>query len=97
MFKQAIYNANKTECLEIGYFKNWKGVVEIEKFSKTVKKVSKTLPKEITSLSFAFQGNKNKFIDAIQYWNTSKITNMSGFFDCTTSFNQDIYPIQIQT
>ncbi|WP_329777079.1 BspA family leucine-rich repeat surface protein [Mycoplasma capricolum] len=52
--------------------------------------VPKILPKQITSLSFVFQGNKNEFIDRIQYWNTSNVTDMSGMFFQAINFNQDI-------
>ncbi|SRX59048.1 hypothetical protein MMC68K_00608 [Mycoplasma mycoides subsp. capri] len=30
IFKQAIYNANQTECLEIGYFTNEMSKIQIE-------------------------------------------------------------------
>ncbi|AJK51389.1 hypothetical protein MCCG_0420 [Mycoplasma capricolum subsp. capripneumoniae 87001] len=89
-FKQAIYNADKTECLEIGYFENWKGVVEIEKFPETVKKVPNVLPKEITSLESAFSCNQNTYIDGIQCWDTSNVTDMNYMFCWAENFNQDI-------
>ncbi|WP_434337688.1 BspA family leucine-rich repeat surface protein [Mycoplasma capricolum] len=89
-FKQAVYNADKTECLEIGYFKNWKGVVEIEKFPETVKKVPSVLPKEITSLESAFSCNQNTYIDGIQHWDTSNVRDMTEMFCFAESFNQPI-------
>ncbi|WP_434328764.1 BspA family leucine-rich repeat surface protein [Mycoplasma capricolum subsp. capricolum] len=90
MFKQAVYDDDLTECLEIGYFENWKGEIQIEQFKPTTKKVPKTLPKEITSLAQAFKGNENESIDGIQYWDTSNVTNMSRMFWEATSFNQPI-------
>ncbi|QVJ96028.1 BspA family leucine-rich repeat surface protein [Mycoplasma mycoides] len=90
IFKEPIYNADKTECLEIGYFTNDKGKIQIEQFPKTIKKVPSVLPKEITSLESAFEDNLNEFIDGIQYWDTSNVTDMSGMFAWAESFNQDI-------
>ncbi|WP_434337665.1 BspA family leucine-rich repeat surface protein [Mycoplasma capricolum] len=90
MFKEPIYNADKTECLEIGHFTNDKGEIQIEQFLPTTKKVPKVLPKEITSLAQAFKGNKNEFIDGIQYWDTSNVTDMSNMFWWAKKFNQDI-------
>ncbi|QVK02437.1 BspA family leucine-rich repeat surface protein [Mycoplasma mycoides] len=91
IFKEPIYNAEKTECIQIGYFLEINtNKVQIEQFLPTTKKVPKDLPKEITSLSFAFQGNKNEFIEGIQYWDTSNVTNMACMFDGAEKFNQDI-------
>ncbi|WP_434332989.1 BspA family leucine-rich repeat surface protein [Mycoplasma capricolum] len=90
MFKKPIYNADKTECLEIGYFTNEAGEIQIEQFLPTTKKVPKVLPKQITSLFSAFYENTNEFIDGIQYWDTSNVTDMHFMFSRATSFNQDI-------
>ncbi|WP_434325701.1 BspA family leucine-rich repeat surface protein [Mycoplasma leachii] len=90
IIKEPIYNTDKTECLEIGYFENWKDEIQIIEFLPTTKKVPKVLPKEITSLSFAFRGNKNEFIDGIQHWDTSNVTDMSFMFYGAENFNQDI-------
>ncbi|MCK8461946.1 BspA family leucine-rich repeat surface protein [Mycoplasma capricolum subsp. capricolum] len=90
MFKKAIYNKSKTQCLEIGYFTNDNDEIQIEQFKPTTKKVPSVLPKEITSLAQAFKGNENEFIDGIQYWDTSKVTNMAGMFSNAYTFNQPI-------
>ncbi|WP_434324438.1 BspA family leucine-rich repeat surface protein [Mycoplasma capricolum] len=90
IFKKAIYNKDKTECLEIGYFTNDNDEIQIEQFKPTTKKVSSSLPPEITSLAQAFKGNKNEFIDGIQYWDTSSVTNMCGMFCEAKNFNQPI-------
>ncbi|WP_416363698.1 BspA family leucine-rich repeat surface protein [Mycoplasma capricolum] len=90
MFKQAVYNADKTECLEIGYFTNDKGEIQIEEFWTTTKKVPSVLPKEIKSLKFAFYENTSSEIDGIQYWDTSNVTDMHFMFKGATSFNQPI-------
>ncbi|XWT74928.1 BspA family leucine-rich repeat surface protein [Mycoplasma leachii] len=88
--KEAIYNADKTECLEIGYFVNSKSEIQIQHMPITIKKVPSALPKEITSLKFAFKDNENEFIDGIQYWDTSNVNNMWGLFLGASNFNQDI-------
>ncbi|CBW54348.1 Hypothetical protein, DUF285 family [Mycoplasma mycoides subsp. capri LC str. 95010] len=90
MFKKAIYNANQTKCLEIGYFTNHEGEIVIEQFPEITKKVPKVLPKEITSLFGAFCYNQNQFIDGIQYWDTKNITDMYYMFQNSKKFNQDI-------
>ncbi|WP_434337701.1 BspA family leucine-rich repeat surface protein [Mycoplasma capricolum] len=90
ILKKAIYNADKTECLEIGYFTNDKDEIQIEQFLPATKKVPKVLPKEITSLRSAFKDNENEFIEGIQYWDTSKVENMRYMFKGATSFDQPI-------
>ncbi|ADR24314.1 PARCEL domain protein [Mycoplasma leachii PG50] len=89
-FKQAIYNFDKTECLQIGYFTNEAGEIQIEPFNPTTKKVPSSLPKEITSLKEAFKDNENEFIDGIQYWDTYNVTDMDNMFCFAKSFNQPI-------
>ncbi|WP_200895306.1 BspA family leucine-rich repeat surface protein, partial [Mycoplasma capricolum] len=88
--KKAIYNDDKTECLEIGYFKNSYGEIQIEKFPETINKVPKDLPKQITSLNLAFNFNINSQITNLDKWDTSNITNMSAMFAGAEKFNQDI-------
>ncbi|QVK01550.1 DUF285 domain-containing protein [Mycoplasma mycoides subsp. capri] len=90
ILKQAIYNADKTECLEIGYFLNSKSEIQIQHMPITIKKVPSVLPKEIISLKETFQANLNEFIDGIQYWDTSNVTDMSYMFNGAKNFNQDI-------
>ncbi|QVK03206.1 DUF285 domain-containing protein [Mycoplasma mycoides subsp. capri] len=90
VIKEAIYNANQTECLEIGYFVNSKSEIQIQHMPITIRKVPSVLPKEITSLNEAFQANLNKFIDGIQHWDTSNVTDMSFMFLGAEKFDQDI-------
>ncbi|WP_434342363.1 BspA family leucine-rich repeat surface protein [Mycoplasma capricolum] len=91
IFKEPIYNADKTECLQIGYFLNQKtNKVQIIDFFSTTKKVPKVLPKEITSLELAFYRNQNTYIDGIQYWDTSNVRDMSYMFYQAKNFNQPI-------
>ncbi|WP_434325822.1 BspA family leucine-rich repeat surface protein [Mycoplasma leachii] len=90
ILKQAIYNANQTECLQIGYFLNSKSEIQVQHMPITIKKVPSVLPKEITSLKEAFQANLNEFIEGIQHWDTSNVTNMSFMFNGAQNFNQDI-------
>ncbi|WP_434342358.1 BspA family leucine-rich repeat surface protein [Mycoplasma capricolum] len=88
--KKAVYNDDKTECLEIGYFKNSHGEIQIETLPWTIKKVPKELPKQITSLNRAFHLNLNSQITNLDKWDTSNITNMSVMFAGAEKFNQDI-------
>ncbi|WP_369024459.1 BspA family leucine-rich repeat surface protein [Mycoplasma capricolum] len=88
--KKAVYNDDKTECLEIGYFKNSHGEIQIEKFPKTVNKVPKNLPKQISSLSWAFHLNINSQITNLDKWDTSNVVNISDMFLGAEKFNQDI-------
>ncbi|WP_201342679.1 BspA family leucine-rich repeat surface protein [Mycoplasma sp. HU2014] len=89
-YLEAKYNSDFTECLEIGYFTNNKGEVQIEQFPETVKKVPSELPKFITSLELAFYKNENSKIEGIQHWSTSNITNMNYMFSGAENFDQDI-------
>ncbi|WP_434337584.1 BspA family leucine-rich repeat surface protein [Mycoplasma capricolum] len=88
--KKAIYNDDKTKCLEIGYFKNSHGEIQIERLPWTIKKVPKELPKQITSLNRAFHLNLNTQITNLDNWNTSNITNMEWMFTGAQKFNQDL-------
>ncbi|WP_434324813.1 BspA family leucine-rich repeat surface protein [Mycoplasma capricolum] len=88
--KKAIYNDDKTECLEIGYFKNSHGEIQIERLPWTINKVPKELPKQITSLNRAFHLNLNSQITNLDNWNTSNITNMEWMFTGAQKFNQDL-------
>ncbi|UWD34621.1 BspA family leucine-rich repeat surface protein [Mycoplasma cottewii] len=78
------------ECTKIGYTLTTTKEIRIERMPKTVKKVPSVLPKEISSLSRAFENNINTEIDGIQHWDTSNITNMTDMFNGAKNFNQDI-------
>ncbi|XWT76384.1 BspA family leucine-rich repeat surface protein [Mycoplasma capricolum subsp. capricolum] len=58
--------------------------------NQQLKKVPSVLPKEITSLRRAFQGNQNEIIEGIQYWDTSNVEYMLGMFYQAKNFNQQI-------
>ncbi|CBW54085.1 Conserved hypothetical protein, DUF285 family [Mycoplasma mycoides subsp. capri LC str. 95010] len=89
IIKQPVYNADRTECLEIGY--EWyDNQISIIPFPHTIKKVPRVLPTQITSLENAFIYNQNEFIDGIEYWDTSNITNMYSMFYEANNFNQNI-------
>ncbi|WP_434335222.1 BspA family leucine-rich repeat surface protein [Mycoplasma leachii] len=91
IIKEPIYNADKTECLQIGYVLDQKtNKIQIDQFPETIKKVPSVLPKEITSLKAAFADNKNITIDGIQYWDTSNVTDMEYMFYEAKNFNQPI-------
>ncbi|WP_434329638.1 BspA family leucine-rich repeat surface protein [Mycoplasma capricolum subsp. capricolum] len=88
--KLAVYNKDKTKCLQIGYFTNDKGEIQIEQFPETVCKVPESLPKQITSLKNAFKNNINITISGIEHWDTSNVKNMNRMFARAKNFNQDI-------
>ncbi|WFQ93046.1 BspA family leucine-rich repeat surface protein [Mycoplasma feriruminatoris] len=90
LIKQAVYNEDKTECLEIGYYEDDNNEIQISQFPNTVQKVPSELPEEITSLKFAFSGNQNAQIKGIENWDTSNVKDMSWMFIYTDNFNQDI-------
>jgi len=54
--KSAKFNADATECLEIGYYETTDEVIKISQMPTTIKKVPTELPREITSLEDAFKG-----------------------------------------
>ncbi|AJM71844.1 BspA family leucine-rich repeat surface protein [Mycoplasma yeatsii] len=89
--KNAVYNEkDPTICEEIGYFLNDKGRWAIEGFNKETKVVPDKLPWFITDLSQAFFQNKNKAIQGIENWDTSKVIDMNWMFKQAHEFNQDI-------
>ncbi|WBX36260.1 BspA family leucine-rich repeat surface protein [Mycoplasma capricolum] len=91
IIKEPIYNADKTECLQIGYVLDQKtNKIQIIDFLPTTKKVPKVLPKEITSLELAFYRNQNTYIDGIQHWDTSNVRDMNSMFYQAKNFNQSI-------
>ncbi|KNG79524.1 BspA family leucine-rich repeat surface protein [Mycoplasma sp. HU2014] len=90
LYKNPKYNSDFTECLEIGWFTNEDGVVEIQSFHYKTKKVPSELPKHITSLKFAFWKNINTKIQGIENWDTSKVTDMSFMFYNAKRFNTNI-------
>ncbi|QVK09447.1 BspA family leucine-rich repeat surface protein [Mycoplasma mycoides] len=90
IIKKAVYNKDKTECLKIGYFKTVTGEIQIEQFLPTTKKVPKVLPKQITSLRYAFENNINITISGIEHWDTSNVEDMSKMFFEAKNFNQSI-------
>ncbi|QVJ96676.1 DUF285 domain-containing protein [Mycoplasma mycoides subsp. capri] len=91
IIKQAIYNADKTECLEIGYqVSSDNGYIQIVPFPATIKKVPNVLPKQITSLKNAFENNINITISGIEHWDTSRIEDMQWMFFEAKNFNQPI-------
>ncbi|ENY53625.1 Hypothetical protein, DUF285 family [Metamycoplasma alkalescens 14918] len=77
--KKAIYNEDETICLQIG----WDETGKIEPFPQTIEEVPTTLPKQITSLEFAFSGNENDYIEGIENWDLSNIkSTFSMFSEC---------------
>ncbi|UWD35402.1 BspA family leucine-rich repeat surface protein [Mycoplasma cottewii] len=88
--KPAVYNEDKTVCLQIGYRKNRLGGWTIERFEQTTNTVPEELPWFINSLSDAFYRNKNTSIKGLDKWDTSNVVYMSSMFNGAKNFNQDI-------
>ncbi|MBP1527084.1 BspA family leucine-rich repeat surface protein [Spiroplasma endosymbiont of Dactylopius coccus] len=82
-------NINSKEVIQIGFFQNREGIIQVVKMPVTIEKVSDHLPSEIRSL-------KNMFMDArafnqdISKWNTSNVVDMSYMFSNASSFNQNL-------
>ncbi|QVK05401.1 BspA family leucine-rich repeat surface protein [Mycoplasma mycoides] len=84
---------NPNEILLLGFTKENKGKEEVYKLKQiptNVNKVPKWLPLKVTSLEEAFKNNISEKIDGIEFWDTSKITNMYQTFYGAKKFNQDI-------
>ncbi|CBW53934.1 Conserved hypothetical protein, predicted lipoprotein, DUF285 family [Mycoplasma mycoides subsp. capri LC str. 95010] len=84
---------NPNEILFLGFTKENKGRKEVYKLKQiptNVNKVPKWLPQKVTSLESAFKNNENEKISGIEFWDTSKITNMYQTFFGASRFNQDI-------
>ncbi|UWD35389.1 BspA family leucine-rich repeat surface protein [Mycoplasma cottewii] len=77
-------------CTDIGYTWSQEEGYKIERFKTTTKVAPKKLPRFITTLDRAFEGNDNSKIEGIQHWNTENVTGMWRTFAHTPNFNQDI-------
>ncbi|KNG79042.1 BspA family leucine-rich repeat surface protein [Mycoplasma sp. HU2014] len=75
---------------KIGYYFDRDGAVRIVKMPTHLDKVPEYLPREIESLTNAFEGHKTKTIKGIEKWNTYKIFNMWAVFRNAETFDQDI-------
>ncbi|UWD35379.1 BspA family leucine-rich repeat surface protein [Mycoplasma cottewii] len=89
-YKKAVYNEDATICKEIGFFKNDKGEIQIEKMPETVKEVPSKLPWQINSLENAFYENKNIKIKNLEKWNLQFVKNIDMMFYKACLFNQNI-------
>lgn len=86
-----IYHAHHASvCTDIGYTWSQKEGYKIEPFKIITTLVPKKLPRFITTLDKAFEGNVNSEIEGIQHWNTENVTGMWRTFAHTPNFNQDI-------
>ncbi|MDQ0567838.1 BspA family leucine-rich repeat surface protein [Mycoplasma yeatsii] len=89
-YKKAVYNEDETICKEIGFFKNDKGEIQIEKMPVTVKEVPAELPWQINSLEEAFSSNHNVKIKNLEKWNLQYVRSLERMFYSADNFNQDI-------
>ncbi|WP_342277051.1 BspA family leucine-rich repeat surface protein [Spiroplasma endosymbiont of Nebria brevicollis] len=84
-----LWNLETTEIIQIGFYQNANGEIQVVRMPKMIRKVPNQLPEEITSLSQMFE-NTWCFNQDISGWDTSKVTNMSYMFSDAFKFNQDI-------
>ncbi|KNG79208.1 BspA family leucine-rich repeat surface protein [Mycoplasma sp. HU2014] len=94
-----IYETNKIDLSniseikkidKIGYYFDRDGAIRIVKMPTHLDEVPEYLPREIESLTNAFEGHKTKTIKGIEKWNTSRIFNMWAVFRNAETFDQDI-------
>ena len=74
------------EIIQIGFYENSNGVIQVAKMPRSVEKVPNKLPRQITSLSEIFKGATN-FNQDISSWDVSSVTNMSDMFHSALKFN----------
>lgn len=80
---------NATEILQIGFYKDDKdNLIKVVRMPYKVQKAPTTLLKEITSLTYMFNGARS-FNGDISNWDVSKVTDMSWMFN-QSQFNGDI-------
>ncbi|WP_400254700.1 BspA family leucine-rich repeat surface protein [Spiroplasma endosymbiont of Cleonymus obscurus] len=76
-------NIESKEVVQIGFYKNQQGEIQVVKMPRIIEKVPDKLPSEITSLQEMFSGS-SKFNQDISNWDTSKVTNMTSMFSLRT-------------
>ena len=84
---------NSKEIIQIGFYQNQQGEIQVVRMPITVEKVPTQLPAEITSLKSMFDAGlfeTSKFNQDLSSWNTTNVKNMSWMFKGAKSFNQDI-------
>lgn len=67
-----LWRIEAEEVIQIGFFKNQIGNIQVVRMPKTIKKVPTKLPPEITSLARMFAGSKF-FNQDLSQWDTSNI------------------------
>ncbi|WP_338977604.1 BspA family leucine-rich repeat surface protein [Spiroplasma endosymbiont of Panzeria rudis] len=82
-------NINSKEIVQIGFYKNDQGEIQVVNMPRTIEKVPNQLPSEITSLQFMFIFCET-FNQDLSSWDTSNVTNMNWMFHGAISFNQNI-------
>ncbi|WP_339039912.1 BspA family leucine-rich repeat surface protein [Spiroplasma endosymbiont of Andrena trimmerana] len=80
---------NSKEIIQIGFYKNILGEIQVVRMPRTIEKVPDKLPPEITSLKNMFTG-ATSFNQDLSTWDTSNITNMNFTFNGATSLNSNI-------
>ncbi|WP_434323868.1 BspA family leucine-rich repeat surface protein [Mycoplasma capricolum subsp. capricolum] len=89
--KSHVYNTDRTEITEIGYWTR-NGVITIKGIPKTVKKISGSLPPEIKSLygAFSYRNPDDIIVTGFENWDTRNITDMSYVFLNNSIVNVDL-------
>ncbi|WP_342217906.1 BspA family leucine-rich repeat surface protein [Spiroplasma endosymbiont of Amphimallon solstitiale] len=64
------------KVIQIGFYKNQQGEIQVVRMPETIEEVPKQLPSEITSLSYMFIRVKS-FNQDLSKWNVSNVTDMS--------------------
>ncbi|WP_342257554.1 BspA family leucine-rich repeat surface protein [Spiroplasma endosymbiont of Nomada ruficornis] len=77
------------EVVQIGFYKNRQGEIQVARMPETIEKVPDKLPSEITSLSYMFTRAKS-FNQDLSKWNVSNVTDMSAMFGKNWEFNANI-------
>ncbi|WP_395473508.1 BspA family leucine-rich repeat surface protein [Spiroplasma endosymbiont of Nomada rufipes] len=71
------------EVVQIGFYKNRQGEIQVARMPETIEKVPDKIPSEITSLSYMFTRAKS-FNQDLSTWDVSNVTDMSSLFSATS-------------
>ncbi len=87
--QQNLSGITTKEIIQIGFYQNTKGEIQVVAMPRVIEKVPTQLPLKITSLQYMFN-KTSAFNQDISQWNTSNVTSMFNMFTDAISFNQDI-------
>ncbi|WFQ94807.1 BspA family leucine-rich repeat surface protein [Mycoplasma feriruminatoris] len=78
------------EITKLGFYKTKDGKFGLQQVQPDVIKVPSKLPSYFTILKGAFYRSESSYIQGIESWDTSRITDMNALFEDAENFNQDI-------